>query len=214
MGAQLREGFLRLQSRFPSLIGSVRGVGLMQGLEILRPGFNPSDPMSRREPWPEGASAVVYAMRARRILLSCDGMSSNVIKLKPPMVFAAADAARVLRELEEVMHGLDTRTLLASSLPPTFVHVAQPLPASSGSVARISAGSSVGAPSGDVVVMRTPLPSFSPSVLRAGDKRRRDNESEGSGTLGEIVSLLGAIRGDVAALSSRVARVESSIGKH
>jgi 4-aminobutyrate aminotransferase-like enzyme len=85
VGAVLSAGFRRLHARFPELIGSVRGVGLMQGLEILRPGFDPLNPMSLREPWPEAASAISYAMRARRILLSVDGMGSNVIKIKPPM---------------------------------------------------------------------------------------------------------------------------------
>ena len=56
-----------------------------------------------RRPWPEAACAVVYAMRARRILLSCDGMVSNVIKLKPPMVFDEQDARRVLAELADVL---------------------------------------------------------------------------------------------------------------
>ena len=46
-------------------------------------------------------------MRARCMLLSTDGMASNVIKMKPPMVFTAADAARVLDGLEDVMSHLD-----------------------------------------------------------------------------------------------------------
>lgn len=235
VGAVLRAGFERLHARFRGLIGSVRGVGLMQGLEILRPGFSDADPMARREPWPEAASAIVYAMRARRILLSCDGMSQNVIKLvrrrlrrggatwgvllpspctllfpsslasallqKPPMVFTAADATRVLRELEEVMHGLDTRSLLAASLPPTFVHAARPLPlpaaafhteAAIGSSSRpdgilrtftfrpsaagahdgsSSGGSGAAAAAGGAVVLRTPVPAFSPPAAASSASR-------------------------------------------
>ena len=45
-------------------------------------------------------------MRARRILLSCDGMVSNVIKLKPPMVYNEQDARRVLAELADVLEHL------------------------------------------------------------------------------------------------------------
>jgi hypothetical protein len=48
---------------------------------LLAPWISPKDPLARREPWPEAASAIVYAMRSRRILLSCDGMSQNVIKI-------------------------------------------------------------------------------------------------------------------------------------
>ena len=98
-GELLSAGFLALQAKH-DCIGSVRGLGLMQGLEIVRPG-------AARAPWPDAASAVVYAMRHRRILLSVDGMHQNVIKLKPPMVFDADDAATVLRELADVFGSLD-----------------------------------------------------------------------------------------------------------
>lgn len=101
-GAALLAGFEILAKRYPC-IGSVRGVGLMVGLEILRtPRVGDARP-----PWTVAASAVVYAMRARRILLSTDGMASNVIKMKPPMVFSLDDAATVLRELEDVFEHLD-----------------------------------------------------------------------------------------------------------
>jgi len=102
-GAVLREGFLQLQARH-ACIGSVRGVGLMQGLEIIRPETGGCDGL--RTSWGEAASAVVYAMRVRCILLSVDGMEQNVIKLKPPMVFDGDDARRVIRELGEVFHDL------------------------------------------------------------------------------------------------------------
>ena len=95
-GAVLRAGFDKLAEAH-DCIGSVRGQGLMQGLEIVK-----SRADAAREPWSEGAYAVVYAMRMRRILLSVDGMNNNVIKLKPPMVFNEDDARRVLAELGDV----------------------------------------------------------------------------------------------------------------
>jgi len=99
-GAVLLSGFAALQEQH-DCIGSVRGVGLMLGLEMLH-----SRADAARRPWPEAAAAVVYAMRARRILLSADGMAGNVIKLKPPMVFSEDDARRVLRELADVFANL------------------------------------------------------------------------------------------------------------
>lgn len=105
VGAALLAGFRRLYDRF-AFVGSVRGVGLMVGLEVLRP-LTPAQRAdvhcADRTPWPAGASAIVYALRARRVLLSVDGMDNNVIKLKPPMVFTLADAARVCAELEAEM---------------------------------------------------------------------------------------------------------------
>lgn len=140
------------------------------------------------------------------------------------MVFSAADASRVLRELEEVILGIDYDALLVKSLPPTFVHVARPLPAVAAAASAATSGPAVlrthlpavfsGPPSAgtDVVVMRTPVPAFSPP---AGEKRRRESAAEsaaGGGDLRQVLDVLGAIRGDVAALAGRVAGVEALIG--
>lgn len=102
VGKVLLEGFN--EKLFPAFdfIGSVRGCGLMVGLEILKSRKDP-----KREVWPEAASAIVYAMRKRRILLSTDGMASNVIKLKPPMVFNEDNARTVIENLLDVMSHLD-----------------------------------------------------------------------------------------------------------
>ena len=101
-GAILKAGFNALHKKH-GCIGSVRGLGLMQGLEILEPA---SIATGERVPWSEGAYAVVYALRARRILMSVDGMAQNVIKLKPPMCFGPADAERLVREMGEVFDNL------------------------------------------------------------------------------------------------------------
>jgi 4-aminobutyrate aminotransferase-like enzyme len=110
-GRVLLDGFRRLAAAH-ACVGSARGVGLMVGLEILRA----PRAADARPPWPEAASAVVYAMRARRILLSTDGMASNVIKLKPPMVFSEDDAHTVLRELDDVLTHLDDHLLIFRAL--------------------------------------------------------------------------------------------------
>lgn len=103
VGKALLDGFnTRLYPKH-TFIGSVRGVGMMVGLEIIKDRADEA-----RVPWTEAASAIVYAMRKRRILLSTDGMASNVIKLKPPMAFTAADAETVIANLEEVMGDLET----------------------------------------------------------------------------------------------------------
>ena len=81
-----------------SIIGDVRGLGLFIGAELVR------DPETL-EPATAEASAVVNAMRERSILLSTDGPFDNVIKIKPPLVFTAEDADRVVSELDVVLSG-------------------------------------------------------------------------------------------------------------
>ena len=89
---------LRELSRIYPIIGDVRGLGLFIGVELVL------DPETL-EPATEQAAAVVNTMRERGILLSTDGPYRNVIKIKPPLVFQAADADRVVSELGEVLAG-------------------------------------------------------------------------------------------------------------
>jgi 4-aminobutyrate aminotransferase-like enzyme len=77
-------------------IGDVRGVGLFLGLEFVRD-------RATREPDGPLASAVTEAARERGILLSTDGRDDNVIKIKPPLVFSAADADRLVETLDHVL---------------------------------------------------------------------------------------------------------------
>lgn len=73
VGSALIAGFSALAERFPCF-GSVRGVGLMVGIEIIKPPA-PAAPgaLQVREPDSALAVAIKYKMLARRILISTDG---------------------------------------------------------------------------------------------------------------------------------------------
>ncbi len=123
VGEVLLEGFRGLQASFPALIGSVRGMGLMVGLEMLRPARAGEDAgdapagaerhahpavyshgQGTRVPDPALASRLKYgALRRFRHLLSTDGMADNVIKLKPPMAFTADNAREVVAGLRTLL---------------------------------------------------------------------------------------------------------------
>ena len=96
-GERFQAGLRELAASHP-IIGDVRGLGLFIGAELVR------DPETL-EPATAEASAVVNAMRERSILLSTDGPFDNVIKIKPPLVFTAEDADRVVSELDVVLSG-------------------------------------------------------------------------------------------------------------
>ena len=98
VGAFLKEGLLGLRERYP-LIGDVRGEGLFLGIELVtdRATLEPASAETHR---------LVEAMRMRQILLSVDGPLHNIVKIKPPMVFSKEDAARLVRELDNVMEKL------------------------------------------------------------------------------------------------------------
>ena len=95
VGEQLLGGLEALRNRYP-ILGQVRGRGLFLGFEMVR------DPLSR-EPATEEARRLVNRLREFGILNSTDGPDANVIKLKPPLPFSAADATQYLELLDYVL---------------------------------------------------------------------------------------------------------------
>jgi 4-aminobutyrate aminotransferase-like enzyme len=98
VGATIREGIAELMARH-EVIGDVRGAGLYIGVEIV------SDPAART---PDGATAaaIVNGMRERGVLISATGPHGNTLKIRPPLVFSADDATRLLEALEQELGAL------------------------------------------------------------------------------------------------------------
>ncbi len=88
-------GLRSLQQRH-ALIGDVRGLGLFLGVELV-------NDRTTQEPATLAADAVIQALREHGILLSTDGPFNNVLKIKPPMVFSAANADEVVTRLDAVL---------------------------------------------------------------------------------------------------------------
>ncbi|MCI0433975.1 MAG: aminotransferase class III-fold pyridoxal phosphate-dependent enzyme [Gemmatimonadetes bacterium] len=95
IGAHLLEGLRALMDRHER-IGDVRGAGLYIGVELV---------LDRGARTPAGAHAsyVANRMREHGILLSTDGPDHNVLKIKPPLVFTAPDADRLIATLDRVL---------------------------------------------------------------------------------------------------------------
>jgi 4-aminobutyrate aminotransferase len=94
-GAQLLAGLRALAPRYPS-IGDVRGLGLMVGLEFVRPGVGDG-----RVPAGALSKAVIEAALRRRLLLLRAGPYDQVIRLIPPLVTTADEVDLALRILDE-----------------------------------------------------------------------------------------------------------------
>ena len=74
-GAVLREKLEDLEAEF-DFIGEVRGMGLMQGMEIVKPGPN-------REPDAALAMRLMESARDHGILIGKGGLHGNVIRIAP-----------------------------------------------------------------------------------------------------------------------------------
>jgi 4-aminobutyrate aminotransferase-like enzyme len=100
VGEYLKENLRKLQRRYP-VIGDIRGLGLFIGIELVE------DKISK-EPAPDKAGFLVEFLKENNVLLSIDGRSNNVLKIKPPMVFSRQNADQFLDvmalALESVEH--------------------------------------------------------------------------------------------------------------
>jgi len=97
LGARLRA----LAERHP-IVGDVRGSGLFWGVELVRD-------RATLEPAGAEASFVANRMRERGVLLGTDGPFHNVVKIRPPMPFTAADADLLADELEAAIGKIPSR---------------------------------------------------------------------------------------------------------
>ena len=82
-GAELRAELEALQAEY-SYIGDVRGMGLMQALEIVD---NPTDKTAD----PERTTALMTAAREHGLLIGKGGLYGNVIRIAPHLNASAAD---------------------------------------------------------------------------------------------------------------------------
>jgi 4-aminobutyrate aminotransferase-like enzyme len=93
MGAYLLQGMRRLQEKHP-VIGDVRGLGLMLGLDLV------TDRQSKA-PATERAGRVVERCRELGVLMGTDGPYDNVIKMRPALIFTRANADLLLDVLAQ-----------------------------------------------------------------------------------------------------------------
>jgi 4-aminobutyrate aminotransferase-like enzyme/Ser/Thr protein kinase RdoA (MazF antagonist) len=94
MGAYLTAGLRQLAQHYP-IIGDIRGSGLFLGFELVK------DPETLT-PAADETSYLANRMRELGILMSTDGPYHNVLKIKPPLVFAQKDADFLLEMLDTV----------------------------------------------------------------------------------------------------------------
>jgi 4-aminobutyrate aminotransferase-like enzyme len=93
-GDQLRAGLCEIQGRHP-WIGEVRGMGLMQALELVR---SPET----KEPDREGTGRLLEAAREQGLLLGRGGLWGNVIRIGPSLLITEDEIAEGLEKLAAV----------------------------------------------------------------------------------------------------------------
>jgi alanine-glyoxylate transaminase/(R)-3-amino-2-methylpropionate-pyruvate transaminase len=83
-GAQIRAGLDKL-AKSHKLLGNVRGMGLMVGVELVRD-------QATKEPAKQETADVLEAAREMGLLIGKGGIDGNVLRVQPPMCITAEDA--------------------------------------------------------------------------------------------------------------------------
>ena len=99
VGGYLKERMLEMAEKH-SVIGEVRGRGLMLGIELVGPGG---------EPDPEAAVRLLQACRERGLLVGKGGIKANAIRISPPMIVTREAAKEAAAILDEALAEVGTR---------------------------------------------------------------------------------------------------------
>ena len=95
VGGHLKQKLLELQEKH-ALIGEVRGLGLMLGVELVKD-------RKTKEPATAETADIVEKAKDRGLLLGKGGLHGNVIRIKPPMCITKADCDFLVDCLDECM---------------------------------------------------------------------------------------------------------------
>ena len=94
-GQQLRSALLDMQERHPWM-GDVRGMGLMQAIEIVK------DPVSK-EPDMERTKKLMQATREEGVLIGQGGLHGTVIRMGPSLLITEEEMAEGIGKLERAI---------------------------------------------------------------------------------------------------------------
>lgn len=113
VGAYAVQQLRLVQDGAPDVIGDVRGVGLMLGIELVTD-------CDSKTPAPALARHIKERCKTvHKVLLSTEGPFGNIIKVKPPICFSRGDVDRMVAAIADCMAALDPErraALLQASL--------------------------------------------------------------------------------------------------
>jgi alanine-glyoxylate transaminase/(R)-3-amino-2-methylpropionate-pyruvate transaminase len=92
VGAHLRRGLEALQDKYP-LIGDVRGMGLMQGVEMVRD-------RQTKEPATSEVAQLFESTRQRGLLIGKGGLYGNTLRISPPLTASRENVDQALEILD------------------------------------------------------------------------------------------------------------------
>src|SRR5689334_12267013 len=107
VGAHLRGRLEELQSKHP-LIGDVRGMGLMQALELV-------ENRETKTPASAATAALMESARENRLLIGKGGLDGNVIRITPPLNISKSDVDDFAERLDASFEGVRRKQLAGAT---------------------------------------------------------------------------------------------------
>ncbi len=101
-GKVLRNGLERLQQKYPKFIGDVRGMGLMQALELVV-----DEPKKDHTPNPKAVDQLMEETKNRGLLIGRGGLSGNVVRISPPMTVDTTTVEEAVNILDDAFAALN-----------------------------------------------------------------------------------------------------------
>ncbi len=99
VGAYYRAKLEELQQKH-RLIGEVRGMGLLQGIELVKD-------RNTKEPAPQETNRVMDEAKNRGLLIGKGGLYANVLRTSPPLNIGKADVDVAIRILDEAFTAVE-----------------------------------------------------------------------------------------------------------
>jgi len=90
MGLYLRDRLNGLKEKY-RMIGDVRGMGLIQGMEIVK---------EKKEPAPDLVAEIFESTKEQGLLIGMGGLYGNVIRLTPPLTVEKGDIDRAIQIMD------------------------------------------------------------------------------------------------------------------
>jgi 4-aminobutyrate aminotransferase-like enzyme len=97
-GRELRERLEGYKETYP-WVGDVRGMGLMQALELV-------EDRGTKQPSPQKTSALMEEAKKHGLLLGKGGLYGNTIRVSPPLTVSKAEMADALGRFDRAMAGV------------------------------------------------------------------------------------------------------------
>jgi 4-aminobutyrate aminotransferase/(S)-3-amino-2-methylpropionate transaminase len=94
-GTYLREKLQELQEKHP-LIGDLRGIGLMQGAELVKD-------RKTKEPAAEATDRILEILKEHGIIIGKNGRYRNVLAFQPPLIITKDNIDEMIAELDSAL---------------------------------------------------------------------------------------------------------------